>query len=169
MSKFFAILRSFIIHVVQVNLFQIILELLLRCADTVRSLILPLVLSIFKITFCFIPTFSLNWLNQLSFKLLQLECTLTEVQSGSCALKCLQVDSVTFNTHSKVFTGTQSTFKCIQVHSMLAQRRSHTLIVHSSAFNRIHTRSTTFASTHFHEGISSSLHSVTFRLMQRHS
>ena len=99
---------------------------------------------------------------------------------------CTQVHSTAFNAHSKAFACTQSTFNHVQLHSMLTQRHSCTLRecstmfkrvqyslkgvhVHSSTFYHVHTCSKAFMCTQFCAEISSKVHSVMFRLTQRHS
>ena len=70
----------------------------------IRSLILPLVSCIIKMTVHFIPTFNLNWPCCFSFKLSQLDVRtgigsiLTEWCSG--ALKHIQAHSVALTTRS---------------------------------------------------------------------
>jgi hypothetical protein len=78
---------------------------------------------------------------------------------------CTQAHSTAFNAHSKALTHTQSAFNRVQPRSMLTQRRSRALRVHSTVFNHIQLCSSAF-NTHSKAFTCTQAHSSTFTRVQ---
>ena len=78
-----------------------------------------------------------------------------------------QVHLSLFNTHSNTFTLTQEGFSASIM--FIAFNTTQSVHEHSSIFNHVDTHSKEFMLTQLHVEISPKVHSVAFRLTQRHS